>query len=80
MTILSAPLPDYPVELEDYLAELKAIAKDRGVDAQETQKVQYDQLRSQKFRVGDKVMVLMPSDMQSKMRKLACPFHGPLEH
>ena len=46
--------------------------------AQVTQKKAYDKkAREADLRVGERVMVLMPSEVQGKDWKLARPFHGP---
>jgi hypothetical protein len=84
-TGLSAVSQTYPVDIEDYRSELVtkltdawATAREHIKGAQDTQKIQYDR-RAEKanVRVGDRVMVYMPSDVQGKERKLARPYHGP---
>ena len=42
------------------------------------QKTQYDKkTRDTNLKVGDWVMVLMPTEAKGEKRKLAWPFHGP---
>jgi len=55
------------------------LAKQKIEQAQQAQKMQYDRHETnlEKLRVGDRVMVYMPDQVQGKMRKLARPFHGP---
>ena len=46
--------------------------------AQDKQRTFYDrQSTKSKFRVGDRVIVFMPSETAGKDRKLARPYHGP---
>ena len=84
-TVLSKPVPLYPIEIDDYWSELVtkllcawASAREKIVGAQRAQKLQYDRTaKDPGLRLGDRVMVYMPSEVQGKDRKLARPFHGP---
>ena len=75
----------YPVDVEDYRTELlctlkktHALALESIRKAQEKQKRFYDrQSTATKFKIGDRVMVYMPSETSGKDRKLARPYHGP---
>ena len=83
-TVLSRPAPLYPVEIEDYRRELImklssawTIAREKIKGAQRAQKLQYDRgAKDPSFRIGHRVMVYMPGEVQGKDRKLARPFHG----
>jgi len=47
-------------------------------NTQTSQKKMYDTKAGEvDLRVGERVMVLMPSEIQGKEWKLASPFHGP---
>ena len=88
-----AEIHDYPqnihsvVDVEDYRSELVeklsrawTIAREKIQEAQKAQKTQYDRrAKYSSLRVGDQVMVYMPSEVQGKDRKLARPFHGPYQ-
>ena len=84
-TGLSMPSPTYELDVEDYRTELTSnlshawsLAKQRIEKSQDAQKVQYDKhARKAEVRIGDRVMVYMPSTVQGKDRKLARPYYGP---
>ena len=75
----------YAVDVSDYkdalLFELSTawkLAKENIEKAQKSQNGQYDRsTRRDSVKVGDRVMVLMPSEIQGKDWKLTRPFHGP---
>ena len=53
-------------------------ARSNIAKSQKKQKHQYDKKsRPMKYKIGDRVMVYMPHEMQGKSRKLALPHHGP---
>ena len=69
---------DYKVELMSNLTDAWKNAQENIAKAQTHQKSQYDRHASEnQVQVGDRVMVLMPSELQGKDRKLARPYHGP---
>ena len=84
-TILDQSRTTYLVDLDDYRTELvvnlkkaRELALQNIQQAQEKQKAFYDrQSKSLPYRVGDRVMVFMPSEVTGKDRKLARPYHGP---
>ena len=84
-TILSQPTSPYLVDTEDYRTELVkklsfawTTAREQIGNAQEAQKKQYDHnAKEPKLRIGDRVMVHMPGEIQGATWKLARPFHGP---
>ncbi len=60
------------------MAEAWKLAKDNIDKAQDAQKRKYDAKRAEvDLKVGERVMVFMPSETQGQNRKLARPFHGP---
>lgn len=69
---------------EDYRSELVRLAEAWGLatgnigNAQNVQKRKYDSGRPEiDLKVGERVMVYTPSEIQGRDRKLARPFHGP---
>ena len=84
-TALSQPLSPYKVDIDDYrsevtlgLAEAWKTAQTNIALAQKRQKVQHDKkARVIPLKIGDRVMVFMPSETTGKQRKLALPYHGP---
>ena len=85
-TALSQPeSPPYLVDVEDYRTHLVSrmshawkLAQERIQQAQKAQKTQYDRrVTGGPLKVGDRVMVYQPNDMQGKTWKLARPYHGP---
>ena len=84
---LDVPLPTYPLDVEDYWAELfvtvkkaRELALDSIRKSQEKQQKFYDRKSTSTiFRVGDRVMVFMPSEVTGKNRKLARLYHGPYQ-
>ena len=84
-TVLSQTRSIYNIDPEDYrmelavsMAEAWKLAGDNIARAQETQKKKYDSGRPEvDLKVGERVMVYMPIDVQGQDRKLARPFHGP---
>ena len=84
-TVLSQTRSTYCIDHDDYKSELAVrmaecwkLARDNITKAQATQKKKYDSKRSVvDLKVGERVMVYMPSEVQGRNRKLARPFHGP---
>ena len=84
-TTLTQPASPYTVDLEDYktllVSNLKsawAAAKASIESAQAKQKAYHDQKsKATTLKVGDRVLVFMPSETKGKNRKLCRPFHGP---
>ena len=84
-TVLSHKRSPYAVDIDDYkedlvsnLSEAWKLAKENIEQAQTAQKKAYDRkAREVDLRVGERVMVLMPSESQGKEWKLARPFYGP---
>lgn len=84
-TALSQPRTAYMVDLDDYktefvcnLSDAWKIAQENIKVAQTRQKSQYDKKSKEStYKVGDRVMTYMPSEVQGKSWKLARPFHGP---
>ena len=71
-------LDDYKLDLTTGLADAWKLAQENIKVAQERQKLTYD--RSAKectVKVGQRVMVHMPSELQGKTWKFARPYHGP---
>ena len=71
-------LDDYKLDLTTGLADAWKLAQENIKVAQERQKLTYD--RSPKectVKVGQRVMVHMPSELQGKTWKFARPYHGP---
>lgn len=65
-----------------YLSDLtkaQQLALETIKQAQEKQRTFYDRQTSStlRYRVGDRVMVFLPSETTGKDRKLARPYHGP---
>ena len=75
----------YPVDIDDYksplatcLSEAWHLAQANIKKAQAKQKQQYDRHSKQPhYKVGDRVMVYMPSEITGAAWKLAKPFYGP---
>lgn len=68
----------YRAELFVTVKKARELALDSIRKSQERQQKFYDRKStSTKFRVGDRVMVFMPSEVTGKNRKLARPYHGP---
>ena len=60
------------------LSQAWKLARENIEQAQKQQKKQYDHKACEiDLRIGDRVMVYMPSEVQGKNWKLARPFHGP---
>ena len=84
-TALSQPRTAYQVDFPDYCTELVAnlsdawaLAHENIGKAQKKQKRQYDKRSSEtKLKVGDRVMVHFPSQVQGKAWKFARPYFGP---
>ena len=84
-TALSQPLSPYKVDIDDYhsevtlgLAEAWKTAQTNIALAQKRRKVQHDKkARVIPLKIGDRVMVFMPSETMGKQRKLALPYHWP---
>ena len=84
-TVLSHSRSPYAVDLDDYKEDLVCdmapawkLASENIKKAQTTQKKMYDRkAKESDLRVGERVMVLMPSETQGKDWKLARPFYGP---
>lgn len=84
-TVLSKPVSPYQVDLEDYCCELVTrmsrawtLARERIEHAQQTQKSQYDRhAKNPELRIGERVMVYKPGEVQGPAWKLAQPYHGP---
>ena len=84
---LALPRPAYTVDLDDYKTELttslanaRECARQQIQQSQKKQKLYYDRKSKDPestYRVGDRVMVYMPSEVTGKNRKLARPYHGP---
>ena len=82
---MELPRPEYTVDLDDYKSELvtglvKAHedAREQIKKAQVRQKKFYDMhAKEPAYKVGERVMVYMPTDVTGKERKLARPYHGP---
>ena len=63
-----------------HLSQAWKLAQNNIKIAQELQKTQYDKkTRDTNLKVGDWVMVLMPTEAKGEKRKLARPFHGPFQ-
>ena len=84
---MALPRPAYTVDLDDYKTELttslanaQECARQQIEQSQKKQKLFYDckcKDPESIYRVGDQVMVYMPSEVTGKNRKLARPYHGP---
>ena len=69
---------DYKSEMMTNLNQAWKLAQENIKAAQKLQKTQYDKnTRDGILKVGDRVMVLMPTEAKGEKRKLAWPFHGP---
>ena len=84
-TVISQKRSVYEVDLDDYKRELTLglsqaweLAQNNIKRAQAQQKCQYDKKTAPvEVKVGDRVMIYMPTEVQGKKWKLARPFHGP---
>ncbi len=84
-TVVSYVCSPYVVDLDEYKEEFLnhmshawKLALENIQKAQVTQKKSYDKkAREVDLKVGERVMVLMPSETQEKNWKLARPFHSP---
>ena len=84
-TVLTYQRSPCAVDIDDYKSELMVnlsrawtLAQDNIKVAQRHQKTQYDKKTCDvNLKVGDRVMVLMPTELKGEKRKLARPFHGP---
>ena len=84
-TVLTYQRSPYTVDIDDYKSEMMTnlsqawkLAQENIKAAQKCQKTQYDKkTRDVNLKVGDRVMVLMPTEAKGEKRKLARPFHGP---
>jgi hypothetical protein len=73
-------MDDYKTELTTSLANAQECARQQIQQSQKKQKLFYDRKSKDPestYRVGDRVMVYMPSEVTGKNRKLARPYHGP---
>jgi hypothetical protein len=69
---------DYKSEMMTSLSQAWKLAQENIKIAQKHQKTHYDKkTRETHLKVGDWVMVLMPSEAKGEKRKLARPFRGP---
>ncbi len=86
-TVLSYSRSPYAVDLDEYKEEMTSnfslawkLASENISKAQAAQKKAYDRKTEEvDLRVGERVMVLMPSEVKGKTWKLARPFHGPYQ-
>ena len=84
-TVLTYQRSPYTVDIDDYKSEMMTnlsqawkLAQENIKVAQTHQKNQYDKkTRNVNLKVGDWVMVLMPTEAKGEKRKLARPFNGP---
>ena len=84
-TVLSHMRSPYAIDVADYKEELLSsmslawdLASTHIAKAQASQKIKYDRsAKEPDLKVGDRVMVFMPSESQGKTWKLSRPFHGP---
>ena len=84
-TVLSYARSPYAVDIDDFKADMLSelsqawtLAASNMANAQASQRKHYDRnTRSPDLRVGDRVMVHMPAEVQGKDWKLSRPFHGP---
>ena len=84
-TVLTYQRSPYTIDIDDYKSEMMTslsqawkLAQENIKIAQKHQKTQYDKkTRDTNLKVGDRVMVLMPTEAKGEKRKLARPFHGP---
>ena len=84
-SVLCQSVSPYVVDSDDYRHELTNslntawnLAKEYIKGAQDRQKRSYDKdAKDHQFRVGDRVMIHMPSVVSGKAWKLARPYHGP---
>ena len=84
-TLLEQPLATYPVDAGDYRTELvTTLRKTHELALESIRKAQDKQSRFYNrratgvpFKVGDRVMVFMPSETVGKDRTVARPYHGP---
>ena len=84
-TVLTYQRSPYTIDIDDYKSEMMTslsqawkLAQENINVAQKYQKTQYDKkTRETNLKVGDRVMVLMPTEAKGEKRKLARPFHGP---
>ena len=84
-TVLTYQRSPYTIDINDYKSEMMTslsqawkLAQENIKVAQKRQKTQYDKKTCDtNLKVGDRVMVLMPSEAKGEKRKLARPFHGP---
>ena len=73
------------VDVDDYKSDLLCnlslawkLAAENIQAAQNRQKKYYDRSANEvKLKVGDRVMVYMPSELQGDEHKLRCPYYGP---
>ena len=69
---------DYKVDLTSNLASAWTLAREHIQVAQVRQKRRYDKCaKDHNYKVGDRVMIYMPSVVTGKARKLARPYYGP---
>ena len=86
-TVLTSQRNPYTIDIDDYKSELAVnlsqtwkLAQDNIKVAQKRQKIQYDKkTHDVSLKVGDRVMVLVPTEAKGEKRKLARPFHGPFQ-
>ena len=82
---MELPRSAYTVDLDDYRSELVTClvkahecAREQIKKAQVRQKKFYDvHAKEPSYKVGERIMVYMPTDVTGKDRKLARPYHGP---
>jgi len=71
-------MDDYKTELMTGLTDAWKMAQENVKVAQQHQKVAYDRIaKKSTLKVGQRVMVHMPNEMQGKTWKFARPYHGP---
>ncbi len=71
-------IDDYKTDLVASLTEAWELARRSVKEAQQKQKKYYDhRSKTPRFRVGDRVLVYMPSAKQGKAWKFARTVHGP---
>ena len=84
-TVLSHVRSPYMVDVDDYKSDLLCslslawkLAAENNQAAQNRQKKYYDRLANEvELKVGDRVMVYMPSELQGDEHKLRRPYYGP---
>ena len=83
-TALSQPLSPYKVDIDNYCSEVTLWLTEAWKTAQtnialpqKRHQVQHNKkARVIPLKMGDRVMVFMPSETTGKQRRLALPYHG----